>query len=66
MTSRRKFLSSAGLASTTMALAQRQTAPLVVDCQSHLYVPELISLMEKRKTSPYAYRKGNDTYVVVG
>lgn len=49
-----------------MALAQRQTAPLVVDCQSHLYVPELISLMEKRKTSPYAYRKGNDTYVVVG
>ena len=48
-----------------MALAAPQHSP-IVDCQSHLYVPELISLMEKRKVSPYAYRKGNDTYVVVG
>lgn len=61
MTSRRDFLSSTGL-----ALAQKQDRPFIVDCQSHLYVPELIALMEKRKASPYAYRKNNETYVVVG
>jgi predicted TIM-barrel fold metal-dependent hydrolase len=60
MTSRREFLSSAGL-----AMAQ-DPRPFVVDCQSHLYVPELIAFMETRKTSPYAYSKGKDTYVVVG
>jgi len=61
MTSRRDFLSSTGL-----ALAQKQDRPFIVDWQSHLYVPELIALMEKRKASPYAYRKNNETYVVVG
>ena len=61
MTSRREFLSSTGL-----AMASPQQPRSIVDCQSHLYVPELIALMEKRKASPYVYRKGKDTYVVVG
>jgi predicted TIM-barrel fold metal-dependent hydrolase len=37
----------------------------VIDCQSHLFVPELISWMEKRKTSPHVYRKDGGTYIVV-
>ncbi len=36
-----------------------------IDCQSHLYVPDLLALMEKREGSPRAYRKGPDLYVVV-
>jgi predicted TIM-barrel fold metal-dependent hydrolase len=37
-----------------------------VDCQSHLFIPELISLMKKRKRSPYAYDKDGATFLVVG
>ncbi len=37
-----------------------------IDCQSHLFVPELLDFMEKRKTTPYVYRKGSDRFVVVG
>ncbi|MEK7405626.1 MAG: amidohydrolase family protein [Acidobacteriota bacterium] len=37
-----------------------------IDCQSHLFVPELLAWMEKRRTPPYVYRKGEDRYVVVG
>jgi hypothetical protein len=37
-----------------------------IDCQSHLFAPELLDFMEKRKTTPYVYRKGNDRFVVVG
>jgi predicted TIM-barrel fold metal-dependent hydrolase len=40
--------------------------PYCVDCQSHLYAQEMIDYMKKRTTPPYAYEKGEDTYVVVG
>src|SRR5205807_1934635 len=36
-----------------------------IDCQSHLFIPELVAMMEKRKTSPYVYRKDGSTYIVV-
>jgi len=36
-----------------------------IDCQSHLFCPELLALLEKRKNSPYAYRKGSDLYVAI-
>ena len=36
-----------------------------IDCQSHIYPPELIAFLEQRKTSPYVYRKGDDRYVVI-
>src|SRR5207247_6037632 len=63
---RREFLTTVGAALAVEGRAQTAGQRFCLDCQSHLFVPELISLMEKRKTSPYAYRKGNDAYIVVG
>lgn len=37
-----------------------------VDCQSHLFAPELLAWMETRAASPRVYRKGDDRYVVIG
>src|SRR6266545_5604480 len=59
---RRAFLASAGLTATGAAAAN---TPGIIDCQSHLFVPELIALMEKRKKSPYVYRKDGGTYIAV-
>jgi predicted TIM-barrel fold metal-dependent hydrolase len=53
-------LTSASSPSGTSASRSR------IDCQSHLFVPDLLEFMEKRKTAPYVYRKGNDRFVVVG
>lgn len=47
------------------AAAAEPAEPYRIDCQSHLYVPELLALMEKRQSSPRAYRKGPDLYVQV-
>jgi len=65
---RRQFLQSAaaGALSTTAAAQEPSTRPFTIDCQSHLFVPELVELMMKRKQTPYAYRKGGQTYVVTG
>jgi predicted TIM-barrel fold metal-dependent hydrolase len=70
---RRQFLSTAATAVTlpvshlTGASSQSGgTASGRIDCQSHLFVPELLDFMEKRKTTPYVYRKGSDRFVVVG
>lgn len=60
---RRAFLGAAALAVSVRAAAP--PGGLTVDCQSHLFVPDLIAFMEKRKTSPYVYRKDGGTFVVV-
>jgi len=59
--SRREFFSGA-----TAALAQTAEPPGKIDCQSHLFSEEFLRFLEKRKTSPYVYRQGEDRYVVVG
>ncbi len=59
---RREFIAGAGLVASAGTAAP--VAP-TVDCQSHLFIPELVALMEKRKTSPYVYRKDGGTYIVV-
>jgi predicted TIM-barrel fold metal-dependent hydrolase len=68
--SRRSFLA---IASTSVALsashlteAQSKRRSFCVDCQSHLYAPEMVAFMKTRKSPPYGYEKGGDTYVVVG
>jgi len=58
---RREFLTSAGLAAGSAAAP----SAAAIDCQSHLFIPELVALMEKRKVSPYVYRKDGGTYIVV-
>lgn len=49
------------------ALGAQPSKPMVIDCQSHVFVPELISWMKTRRDPghPYAYEKGGDTFVVV-
>lgn len=63
MTGRRTFLART-LAANTMA--QSQTHGTRIDSQSHLFSEEFLTLLEKRKKSPYVYRKGDERYVVVG
>ena len=36
-----------------------------IDCQSHLFSEEFLTLLEKRKQSPYVVREGRDRYVIV-
>ena len=57
---RRQFLSTPALALAAAPNAAR------IDCQSHLFCPELLDLMAKRRDSPHVYRKGADRYVVIG
>ena len=72
--SRRHFL-AAGAAGAFFRGAQgaeRPPSPFVgarlpaIDCQSHLYVPEIVRLMERRQTDPRVYAKGADRYVKMG
>jgi len=63
--SRRAFLASS-LAATTTTMAESKTRGSRIDSQSHLFSEEFLQLLEKRKTSPYVYRKGGERFVVVG
>src|SRR5262245_35942571 len=40
--------------------------PARIDCQRHLFSEEFLKFLEKRKTSPYVYRKDGERFVVVG
>lgn len=37
-----------------------------IDCQTHLFCPEHLDLMERRTEDPIVYRKGNDRFVRMG
>lgn len=58
------FLRGAEAAERTSASAGVRAS--AVDCQSHLYVPEIVRLMETRRTDPLVYAKGADHYVKMG
>ena len=66
-TTRRRFLRS-GAAQSAVAAAAAYGKPVgpVIDCQSHLFVPELIEMMAKRKNPPYSYKQDGNVYVVTG
>jgi predicted TIM-barrel fold metal-dependent hydrolase len=65
---RRDFLKSAGLA--TALSSSRVTAqtgkPFIVDCQSHLFFPEVLDMMRKRKSDPVVYDKDGTTFLKMG
>src|SRR5688572_12054588 len=76
--SRREFLAHATAASALTALGQNATRAAGaarsgagrVDCQSRLFCPEVVTLMEKRKTDPRVFMKdgvrgGTLPYIVV-
>ncbi len=60
-TNRRQFIAGSAVAAAAGAASPASR----IDCQSHLFIPELVAMMEKRKTSPYVYRKEGSTYIVV-
>ena len=66
--SRRQFIQAQGAAVAPAIATGAYVKPshFTVDCQSHIFVPELVSFMEKRTEPPYAYRKDGGVYVVVG
>jgi predicted TIM-barrel fold metal-dependent hydrolase len=65
---RRDFFKVAGLAATlTTSRAAAQTAkPFIVDCQSHLFFPEVLDMMRKRKSDPVVYDKDGATFLKMG
>jgi predicted TIM-barrel fold metal-dependent hydrolase len=73
--SRRVFLAGSS-AAAAMSVADEETlaaepedrpAPAgIVDCQSHLFAPELLAYMERRKEPPYIYSKDGQRLLVVG
>jgi predicted TIM-barrel fold metal-dependent hydrolase len=68
---RRGFLVTSGVAvsaagAAAPALAESVKVPQVIDCQSHLFCPEIVALMERRSEDPLVYRQGDDRYVKMG
>ena len=68
--SRRSFLAMASTtivgSTTEMMNAGTKRTLSRIDIQSHLYVPEMIDLMKSRISTPNAYEKNGETYVVTG
>lgn len=71
---RRHFLVAAGTGSALGAIPlanpqsvspNRMTSG-IVDCQSHLFFPEVIELMRKRKTDSLVYDREGTTYLKMG
>jgi len=77
--SRRQFIAATGAAMAGLQFADakaqvsnsessqsltRQTG--AIDCQSHLFCPEILTLMERRATGPLLYRKDGQRYVQMG
>jgi len=58
---RRQFLST-----STASFASQITPAYRIDCQSHVFSEDFLRFLEKRKTSPYVYRKDGERFVVVG
>ncbi|MBM3725300.1 MAG: amidohydrolase [Acidobacteria bacterium] len=63
---RRTFLAGTLAATSINTSTAAATRGSRIDSQSHLFSEDFLKLLEKRKTSPYVYRKGDDRYVVVG
>jgi len=76
-TTRRQFIATAGSAMAALPLgATASDSPRtpaasradygIIDCQSHLFSPELIALMEKRATDPRVYTREGTRYLQMG
>ena len=69
---RRTFLGAASSALTTVPLAAAERPPAagltrgLIDCQSHLFFPEVIELMRHRKIEPLVYDRDGGTYLKMG
>lgn len=70
--SRRQFFATAGSSLATLPLAAAEDdAPSrlttgLVDCQSHLFFPEVLDLMRKREAEPLVYDRDGTTFLKMG
>jgi predicted TIM-barrel fold metal-dependent hydrolase len=69
-TSRRQFLAAgSALAMLPNALSAAETRPAptgLIDCQSHLFFPEVLDMMRQRKVEPLVYDQDGTTYLKMG
>lgn len=68
-TTRRDFFKAAGLGSALHAAgstAQADAKPGIIDCQSHLFFPEVLQMMRGRKDGPVVYDKDGTTFLKMG
>lgn len=71
-TTRRQLLATAGSAFATLPLiaaeadSQQRLTSGIVDCQSHLFFPEVLELMRKRNSEPLVYDRDGTTYLKMG
>lgn len=71
---RRRFMATAGTGSAWAAMplagAERAAADRLasglVDCQSHLFFPEVLDMMRKRQDEPLVYDEGGATFLKMG
>jgi len=69
---RRRFLAAAGSALVGTPLVAAVGAPEArlttgfVDCQSHLFFPEVLDMMRQRKTEPLVYDQDATTFLKMG
>lgn len=70
--SRRRFLAGTGSALAAVPLAaddndsQVRLSTGLVDCQSHLFFPEVLDLMRRRQVEPLVYDRDGNTYLKMG
>ncbi len=62
---RRQFLAAGGLAGAALGLKPRAVSGKI-DCQSHLFPPEILEILERREQGPRLVRRGDDRIVLVG
>jgi predicted TIM-barrel fold metal-dependent hydrolase len=71
---RRTFLAASSAAAAALPVssandkspAADSSSPFKIDCQSHLFAPELIDLMSKRKSDPTVFMKDGVRYLKMG
>lgn len=65
--SRRQFIVATSAATATAAVPSVALAKEGrIDCQSHLFVPELLALMERRETDPRVFTRDGTRYIQMG
>jgi aminocarboxymuconate-semialdehyde decarboxylase len=68
---RREFLSAslvggAALAQSASAAPPRPPVSRAIDCQSHLFFPEVLDMMRRRQTEPLVYDRDGTVYLKMG
>lgn len=63
---RRDFFKAAGLATAFSTAAPAAETRGIIDCQSHLFFPEVLQMMRGRKADPLVYDKDGTTFLKMG